>query len=193
VRLGLADFTDSGAPVANKARACVRKGQRNMCNPPRALVGLGEARRRSCDGRGGSARRSSPASVRACCSGHREGRKWGRARARCEDKPKQGVAVAVLSCRGACPGGAAAAEHRRAWSGHKGGLRPTGPSATGRAGPHGAHRGLGSTREVAQSGRRRGPSGGDGRRSWGRLMQGASGLLIPTGRLVVLLRRCHGG
>jgi hypothetical protein len=27
----------------------------------------------------------------------------------------------------------------------------------------------------------------------GRLMQGASGLLIPTGQLVVFLRRCYGG
>jgi hypothetical protein len=91
----------------------------------------------------------------------------------------------------ALPGGAAAAEHWRAWSDRKGGLRPTGPSATGRAGPRGAHRGLRSTGEVAQGGRRQGPSGGDGRRSWGRSMQGISGLLIPTGRLVVLLRRCH--
>jgi hypothetical protein len=38
---GLPDFTDSGAPVANKARVCVREGQRDMCNPPRALAGLG--------------------------------------------------------------------------------------------------------------------------------------------------------
>jgi hypothetical protein len=36
-------------------------------------------------------------------------------------------------------------------------------------------------------------SGGDGRRSLGRSMQGISRLLIPTGRLVVLLRKCHGG
>jgi hypothetical protein len=100
---GSLDFNDSDAPVANKARVCVREGQRDMCNPPRALAGLSKARGRGCDGSGGSARRSSPASTRACCSGHREGRKRGRARARCEDKPKQGVVAAVPSCRGPSP------------------------------------------------------------------------------------------
>jgi hypothetical protein len=58
---GSPDFTDSGAPVAYKARVCVTEGVRDMCNPPRALAGLGEARGRGCDGSGGSARRSSPA------------------------------------------------------------------------------------------------------------------------------------
>jgi hypothetical protein len=132
---GSPDFTNSGAPVAKKARVCIWEGQRDMCNPPRALVGLGEAQRSGCDGSGGSARWSSPASARACYSGA----KRGRAHVRCEDKPKQGIVAAVLSCRGARPGGAAAVLRRRAWSGHKGGLRPTEPSATGRAGPRGAH------------------------------------------------------
>jgi hypothetical protein len=101
--------------------------------------------------------------------------------------------AAALSCRGARSGGAVAEERRRVWSSREGGLRPTGPSAIGRAGPRGAHRGLGSIGDAAQGGWRRGPSGGDGRRSWGRLLQGSSGLLIPTGRLGVFLRRCHGG
>jgi hypothetical protein len=100
---GSPDFTDSGAPVANKARVCVREGQHDMCNPPRVLAGLGEARGRGCDGNGGSARWSSPASARACRSRHRKGRKRGRARARCEDKPKWGVVAVVLSCRGPAP------------------------------------------------------------------------------------------
>jgi hypothetical protein len=91
------------------------------------------------------------------------------------------------------PDGEAAVERRRAWSGHKGGLRSIGPSATGRAGPRGAHRGLRSTGEAAQGSRRQGPSSGDGQRSWGRSMQGVSGLLIPTGQFVILLRRCHRG
>jgi hypothetical protein len=52
------------------------------------------------------------------------------------------------------PGEEAAAERRRAWSGRKGGLQPTGPSTTGRVGPHGAHRGFELTGEAAQGGRR---------------------------------------
>jgi hypothetical protein len=44
-----------------------------------------------------------------------------------------------------------------------------------------------------QASRRRGPSGGNGRRSWGELLQGSSGLLISTDRLGVYLRRCHWG
>jgi hypothetical protein len=52
------------------------------------------------------------------------------------------------------PDGAAAAERWRAWSGCKGGLWPTGPSATGRGGCRGAHRGLELAGEVAQGGRR---------------------------------------
>jgi hypothetical protein len=74
---GSPDFTDSSTPVANKARVCVTESQRDMCNPPRALAGLGEARGRGCDGSGGSAWWSSPASARACCAGRRKGRKRG--------------------------------------------------------------------------------------------------------------------
>jgi hypothetical protein len=83
------------------------------------------------------------------------------------------------------PGGTATAERWRAWSGRKGGLRPTGPSATGRGGCRGAHRGLELAGEVAQGGRRRGPSGRSAWSSWTGLMQGVSGLLITTGLLVV--------
>jgi hypothetical protein len=43
-----------------------------------------------------------------------------------------------------------------------------------------------------QAGRRRGPSGGNGWRLRGELLQGSSGLLISTDRLGVYLRRCHG-
>jgi hypothetical protein len=124
-----------------------------MSKPPRALAGLGSARVRGYDGGGGSAQRSSPACARACGSRHTGGRKRGQACAQGEDKPKQGVVAAVLSCRGAHSGGAVAAERRRVWSGREGGLRPTEPSAIGRAGPRGAHRGLGSTREATQGGR----------------------------------------
>jgi hypothetical protein len=120
-----------------------------MSKPPRALAGLGSAWVRGCDGGGGSAQRSSPACMRACSSGHTGGRNRGQACAQGEDKHKQGVVVAVLSCRGARSGGAVAAEHRHVWSSREGGLRPTRPSAIGRAGPHGAHRGLGSTGEAA--------------------------------------------
>jgi hypothetical protein len=74
-----------------------------------------------------------------------------------------------------------------------GDLAAMGPSATGKAGPRGAHRGLGPGGMAAQGCRRRGPSGGGERRSWGRSMQGIFGLLITTGRLVVFLRRCYGG
>jgi hypothetical protein len=112
---GSPDFTDSGAPMANKARVCVREGQHDMCNPPRALAGLGKARGRGCNDSGGSAWRSSPPSACACCSGHREGRKRGRARAQCEDKPKQGVVAAVPSCRGPSP-----VERRRQSTGVRG-------------------------------------------------------------------------
>jgi hypothetical protein len=86
-----------------------------MCNTPRVLAGLGEARGRGCDGNGGSARWSSPASARACRSRHKKGRKRGRARARCEDKPKRGVVAAVLSCRGPTP-----VERRRRSAGVRG-------------------------------------------------------------------------
>jgi hypothetical protein len=52
---------------------------------------------------------------------------------------------------------------------------------------------LESARAAAQSDWRRCPSGGNGRRLRGGLLQGSSGLLIPTGQLGVYLRRCHGG
>jgi hypothetical protein len=100
---GSPDFTDSSAPVANKARVCVREGQRDVCNPPRALAGLGEARGHGCDHGGGSAWWSPPACARACGSGHRGGRKRGQARAWCKGKPKQGDEAAVQSCRGLAP------------------------------------------------------------------------------------------
>jgi hypothetical protein len=41
--------------------------------------------------------------ARACCSGHRKGRKWGRSRARCKGKPKPGDVVAVQCCREPAP------------------------------------------------------------------------------------------
>jgi hypothetical protein len=69
----------------------------------------------------------------------------GAKRVRRAKTPKQGIVVAVLSCRGARSGGAVATERRRVWSSREGGLRPTGRSAIGIAGPRGAHRGLGST------------------------------------------------
>jgi hypothetical protein len=100
---GSPDFANSGALVAKSSGAWVWDKLRDMRNPPRALAGLGEARECGCDGGGGSARRSSPACARACCSGHRKGRKWGRARARCKGKPKQGDVAVVQSCRGPAP------------------------------------------------------------------------------------------
>jgi hypothetical protein len=78
--------------------------------------------------------------VVCACAVHRQGRTgigWGHAE--------------LQRC---CHGGAAAAERRRRRSGLCGDLDATTPSATGRAGPHGAHRGLGLTGEVAQGGRR---------------------------------------
>jgi hypothetical protein len=113
------------------------------------------------------------------CAVHRQGRTgigWGRA-----------------ALQRYCHGGAAAAERRRRHSDLCSDLDATTSSATGRAGPRGAHQGLGLTGAAAQGGRRRGPSGEDRRRSWGRSMQGVSRLLIPTGRLVVFLLRCYGG
>jgi hypothetical protein len=68
-----------------------------------------------------------------------------------------------------------------------------GSSATRPGERCGAHRGLERTGEAAQDGRRRGPSGGDGRRSRRKLLHGLSGLLGSTGQRVGLLRRCYGG
>jgi hypothetical protein len=58
---GSPDFTVNGAPGVNKARVCVREGQCDMGNPPRALTGLGKARGRGYDGGGRSARLCMPA------------------------------------------------------------------------------------------------------------------------------------
>jgi hypothetical protein len=62
-------------------------------------VGLGEARGCGCNSGGGSARRSSPACTRVCCSGHRKERKRGRTCAWCKGKPKQGDEAVVQCCR----------------------------------------------------------------------------------------------
>jgi hypothetical protein len=68
------------------------------------------------------------------------------------------------------PGGAAAVERRRAWSGRKDGLRSTTSSAKSAGEGAGAHRGLGLAGETAQSGRRRGSSGGNGSESGKKLL-----------------------
>jgi hypothetical protein len=36
------DFIGFDAPGVNKAQVCIREDQCDMCNPPRALAGLGE-------------------------------------------------------------------------------------------------------------------------------------------------------
>jgi hypothetical protein len=79
-----------------------------MCNPPRALAGLGEARGRGCDGGGGSARRGSPACARSCGPRHRSSGKRLCARAQCTGKVERASGGVVLRYRGA-----AMAERRR--------------------------------------------------------------------------------
>jgi hypothetical protein len=71
------------------------------------------------------------------------------------------------------------------------GLRHIAPKELG--GHADAHQGLGLTVAATQGDQRRGSSGGSGRRSWGGLLQGSSGLLIPTGLLGMFLQRFHEG
>jgi hypothetical protein len=72
-------------------------------------------------------------------------------------------------------------------------LRPMTSSANRTRRCADAHRGPELAGEAAQGGWRRGPSGGDGWRSWGRSVQACSKLLIPSDRLMVSPRRCYGG
>jgi hypothetical protein len=58
---GSSDFTVNSAMRVNKARVCVREGQRDMGNPLRAPAGLGVARGCGYDGGGRSMQRRSPA------------------------------------------------------------------------------------------------------------------------------------
>jgi hypothetical protein len=114
----------------------------------------------------------------------------GEARGRGCDGGRGSTRRSSPACACACCSG-----HRK---GHKRGphcarARPTGPSATGRGGCRGAHRGLELAGEAAQGGRRRGPSGRSAWSSRRGPMQGVSGLLITTGLLMVFLRGCHGG
>jgi hypothetical protein len=78
-------------------------------------------------------------------------------------------------------------------SGRRSRLRLTSSSAKGTGWGVYAHRGLGPGWMAVQRCRCRGPAAETGRRSWRGLMQGFLGLLGSTDRLVVFLRRCHGG
>jgi hypothetical protein len=63
---GSPDFTVNGAPGVKSTLAWARGVQRDMRDRPRAFAGLGVLWACGCDGGGGSARRGSPASARAC-------------------------------------------------------------------------------------------------------------------------------
>jgi hypothetical protein len=58
---GSPDFTVNGASGVKSSGAWVCRDQRDTCDPPGALSGLGRARGCMRDGGGGSARRCSPA------------------------------------------------------------------------------------------------------------------------------------
>jgi hypothetical protein len=55
---GSPELIENDAPGIKSTRAWVWNGLRDMRNPPRALVGLGEVRGHGCNGGSGSARRS---------------------------------------------------------------------------------------------------------------------------------------